>query len=472
MPSRFFSIHGHFYQPPRIDPFTEEIPEEYGADPYGNWTEKIFHECYEPNAKKGNFEKISFNFGPNLFAWMDENHPETAKEIIQQEHIVYQRTGLSNAMAHPYFHIILPLANERDKKTMVRWGIRDYEVRFGRKPLGMWLPETAVNLPTLQVFAEHGIEFVILAPWQADADNLDTTRTYKIKLEGNKEISALFFNNFLSKEMSFNPSATENADKFVEKWLLPHLQDTCGKNICLSLAAMDGELFGHHHKFRDAFLSYLLDGAVESAEIENTFPALWIKENPPQDFIKVKENTSWSCMHGIQRWMDVCGDAPSATWKKPLREFMNFLSESIDTIYESSLDDLIPDVWKLRDEYVDALLNQKKAEEIIRENAFDDLDEMEISQIETLLSAQFERLRMFSSDAWFFYDIDRIEPINALKYAAHASSLVELATGIDPSDDLTEILIKAKSEVSSVTGEMAFLGFLKKFEKVIGENWP
>ncbi|MBM3138474.1 MAG: glycoside hydrolase, partial [Chloroflexi bacterium] len=326
MHTTHFCAHGHFYQPPREDPFTGEIPQEYGAEPYNDWTERIYHECYLPNAQEGNFQKISFNFGPTLFAWLEKHYPETLRFIIEQEQLVYLRSGLSNAIAHPYFHLIMPLANERDKRTMIRWGIRDYQHRFGRDPKGMWLPETAVDLPSLAAMSEQEIEFTLLAPWQARDPNLDTTQPYKVNLGNGKDITIFFYNSFLSGQLSFNPSASENADRFVSDWLIPQRDFLLQEKDQLFLAATDGELFGHHQPYRDKFVGYLLDGAVEKKGIVHQCPAHWLRDFPVQVTTEIIENTSWSCHHGIERWRNVCGDAPTATWKKPLREFMDGLA--------------------------------------------------------------------------------------------------------------------------------------------------
>jgi len=467
MSQSHFCVHGHFYQPPRIDPFTRTIPEEFGASPYSNWTERIFHECYQPNATIGNFQKISFNIGATLFEWLDQYHPETVRAITEQEMMVFQRFGVSNAMAQPYFHLIMPLASAREKETMIRWGIQDYETHFGRRPLGMWLPETAVDLLSLEALADHGITFTILAPWQAKDPSLDTTKPWNVKLPNGKKITVFFYNVFLSGEISFNPTATENADRFVQDWLIPRSQVLSGQGDHIIMAASDGELYGHHQQSREKFLSYLLDGAVEKQGIQHEFPALWMRDHPVEEFTEIIENTSWSCHHGIERWRDLCGDAPTAIWKKPLRQFLTQLADSIDVIYESRLNNVIRDPWLLRDEYSAVLQGSENIDDLIQRHASRSLTPGQSAMAKLLVQAQFERLRMFSSDAWFFFDLDRIEPLNALKYAAHAANLVEQATGQDPSDGLISIISQARSELSGLTGEMAFLGYLKKFENLL-----
>jgi len=470
MPKTHFCVHGHFYQPPREDAFTGIIPQEFGAGPYGNWNERIYHECYLPNARAGNFQKMSFNIGPTLFSWMEEFHPETIADIAAQEQVVMQRTGFSNAMAQPYFHLIMPLASARDRDTMIRWGLREYESRFGHSPQGMWLPETAVDLPSLAALADHGITYTILAPWQAKDPNLDKNQPYRVALPTQKTITAFFYHGFLSGEISFNPSASDNADKFVKNWLIPQSKSLQKADATLILAASDGELYGHHQPYRDRFLSYLMDGAVEKAGIQHTFPALWLSEHPARQRAEILENTSWSCHHGIERWRNVCGDAPNATWKKPLRAFLNQLAEAIDSAYTAKLTGWIEDVWSLRDDYIEVILGITHVNDLIARHAAQDLTSGQIAIVKLLLEAQYERLRMFSSDAWFFYDLDRIEPLNALKYAAHATGLVERAIGHDPAYALIDIAARARSEISSLTADIMFLGFLKKFEILFDQD--
>ena len=470
MPKSHFCVHGHFYQPPREDPFTGEIPNEYGAGPYSNWTERIYNECYLPNAQVGNFQKISFNIGPTLFAWMEKNHPETVRSISDQEKLVFQRTGISNAMAQPYFHAILPLATERDKHTLILWGIEEYKKRFGHAPEGMWLPETAMDLASLEAMAAQGIRYTILAPWQAKDPGIDTTQPYRVDLTSGKEFFVFFYNAFLSGEISFNPSASENADTFVHDWLIPQMNSLKVIHEELIMVATDGELYGHHQPHRDRFLSYLLDGAAEKIDIEKQYPALWLRDHPVNQTAEVLENTSWSCHHGIERWRNVCGDAPNATWKKPVREFMNGLAEAIDAEYEAHLKDLIRNPWGLRDAYVDVLLGKITTADLITAHSAQTLTPGQQSLVRLLLKAEYDRLRMFSSDAWFFYDLDRIETLNALKFAAHAAGLVEQATGTNPAYGVIDILAQAHSEVSSLTGDVAFLGYLKKFEMKLAQE--
>lgn len=464
MPEKHFCVHGHFYQPPRVDPFTGEIPQEYGSEPYPNWTEKIYHSCYQPNAAAGNFEKISFNFGSTLTHWLEQHHPDTLQEIIRQENNAHERLGVSNGMAQPYFHAIMPLTNRRDKTTLVRWGLWDYERLFGHKPQGMWLPETAVDLESLDVLAEEGMKFTILAPWQAAKADLDITKPYRIALPSGRSIAVFFYNSFLSGEISFNPAATENANTFVQDWLLPQMAHVQREGAQFFLAASDGELYGHHQPYRDMYLAHLLDGAVDDACILRSYPAAWLRDYSLEECAEIIENTSWSCHHGIERWQDVCGDAPDATWKKPLREFLTELSQSIDTVFEEIAGSMVDDIWSLRNDYGQVVMGQSTPNDFMHEHANSRLSSQDTVLLKNLLSAQHERLRMLSSDAWFFYDLDRIEPLNALKYAAHATYLTKLACGRNVSEELLPIISRAHSQISGLHGDMAFLSYFSRFE--------
>ena len=202
MSNHAFTVHGHFYQPPREDPLTGKIPHEPGATPYLNWNERIHDHDYKPNAVLGNFERISFNVGPTLLDWMAEYDPRTVQQIVEQDRWNIERNGIGNAIAQSYNHTILPLASREDKITQVRWGIADFAHRFGHAPLGMWLPETAVDEETLQILADNKILFTILAPWQADTNLLDTSQPYQVPLKNNKSISVFFYDQDLSTRVS------------------------------------------------------------------------------------------------------------------------------------------------------------------------------------------------------------------------------------------------------------------------------
>src|SRR4030042_3138425 len=403
---RALAIHGHFYQPPREDPISGLIPAEHGASPYRNWNERIHAECYLPNAKLGNFEKISFNIGPTLLAWMNTYDPNAIRLIVAQDGANLKLHGVGNAIAQAYNHTILPLASHEDKVTQVTWGIADFEHKFGRKPIGMWLPRTAADMETLNILAEHGIEFTILAPWQAESYQLDVTEPYRVALSAGKSISVFFYHQGLSTGVSFNPGLTSNADEFVQNEILPTFlweKEQRGEPQLL-LIASDGELYGHHQHFRDRFLAHLVNGASSNAGLEKSYPAVWLKKYPPRHWVSIREGTSWSCHHGVERWRGDCGCTPGdGRWKGYLRQGFNRLASHVDRVYVDKKMGHQIDPVRLRNSYIHVMLGQLPVEELISQYAGRKLETDQVRQIRLLLEAQRERQRIFTSCGWVFY---------------------------------------------------------------------
>ncbi|MHC1784247.1 MAG: DUF3536 domain-containing protein [Anaerolineaceae bacterium] len=464
MTQKGFCIHGHFYQPPREDPLTGIIPKEEGAFPYDNWNDLVLDQCYRPNAELGNFEHISFNVGPTLFTWLEEKDPVTYRKILEQERKNVEQNGVGNALAQPYNHTILPLASRTDKITQVLWGIGDYEYRFGHKPAGMWLPETAANTETLEVLAECGIKFTILAPWQAADPQTDISKPYQVVLSGGRKVVVFFYNQNISTRISFDPAATVNADLFYKNILAPEMVN--GSNGStesrLVLAASDGELYGHHQPFRDKFLARLVSDALADRGAINTYPALWLKRNEKNDVTTIRQNTSWSCHHGVLRWSGDCACTSHSGWKEPLRTALNLVAELIDKQYLSVLDTMLDDPWELRHKYIQVLLGRISSAQLIRRNLEKGLPEEKVRQIGQLLRAQYERQRMFTSCGWFFDDFDRIEPRNNVAYAAQAVWLSQNATGANLVPSIRSLLKKVVSWRTGLNAERVFMQHLEK----------
>jgi hypothetical protein len=441
------------------------IPSEHGASPYRNWNERIHAECYLPNAQLGNFEKISFNIGPTLFSWMNNYDPAATRLIVAQDRVNLQQHGVGNAIAQSYNHTILPLATYEDKVTQVEWGIADFEYHFGRKPAGLRLPETAVDLETLNILAEHGIEFTILAPWQAEGYPLDVTEPYRVALSAGKSISVFFYHQQLSSGISFNPGLTSNADEFVRNCLVPtfiYEKEQRGEPQLL-LIASDGELYGHHQHFRDRFLAHLVNGASASAGLEKTYPALWLKQNPPRHWISIRENTSWSCHHGVERWNGDCGCTPGdGRWKGYLRQAFNRLAHQLDHVYVDVLTGYKIEAWKIRNAYIHVLLNQLSCDELIYQYAGRKLAAEQLTQIRLLLEAQRERQRIYTSCGWFFDDFSRLEPRNSVAYAAQAVRLTYLATGVNLADQFKADLHYVTSQRTGLKGDKVFQREMQK----------
>jgi len=453
-----FCVHGHFYQPPREDPLTGVIPVEPGAAPYENWNERIHAECYRPNAELGNFEKISFNIGPTLLTWMAAYDPVTYSQILDQDRRNILRWGVGNAMAQSYNHTILPLAPRRAKETQVLWGIEDFMHRFGRRPKGMWLPETAVDTETLVVLAEAGIEYTILAPWQADKTDLDTSQPYRVPLPGGRTIAIFFYNQDLSTRISFDPGSTTNADLFLSEVLVPkfHPEITLDGKPQMVLVATDGELYGHHQPFRDKFLAYLMDGALGEMNLVGSFPELWLRDFPPTRTIAIREPTSWSCHHGVLRWSGECGCTPRGTWKAPMRQAMSRISLILDEYYEKELANLVAEPWELHSQYIHVMLGQQSVEDLVQSQAGRKLNQEELWRTQLLLAAQYQRARMFTSCGWFFDDFDRIEPKNNIAYTAQAVWLTGLACRTDLSVQAMSLLKKVKSLRTGLRADQVF----------------
>lgn len=468
MTTRALCIHGHFYQPPREDPLTGTVPTEVGAAPYRNWNERIHAECYRANASLGNFERISFNVGPTLFSWMAQYDPTTYQQIVAQDRANLEQFGVGNAIAQAYNHVIMPLASSVDKRTQVAWGIADFAKRFGRQPQGMWLPETAVDLETLSIMAEQGIEFTLLAPWQADTDELDPTEPYRVNLPNGRSIVVFFYHQGLSGRVSFDPGLTSNADAFALHDL-PHQYHTAklerGEPHLL-LVATDGELYGHHQPFRDMFLAHLLKNAGPQQGIMPTYPARWLREYPPRRTIGIREHTSWSCYHGTARWSADCDCTPTGSpWKANLRTALNNVASAIDKVYVEALAPYRIDPWELRDNYVHVMLGEQPIEDLLGSATKQRLSEHEQQRLHALLEAQRERQRMFTSCGWFFEDFDRIEPKNNVAYAAQAVHLTRVASNVDLSPMATEQLRKVVSPRSGLRADQVFSSHLKRAQQ-------
>jgi alpha-amylase/alpha-mannosidase (GH57 family) len=370
---------------------------------------------------------------------MERQDPNTYLKIIEQDHCNVRRHGVGNAMAQAFNHTILPLASYRDKVTQVAWGIADFKHRFGRQPQGMWLPETAADTETLEVLAAQGIEFTILAPWQAKTDQLDPTEPYWVKLPGQRQIAVFFYERELSSKVSFDSGATINADNFARYILQPRFRDDklARGEPQLILMASDGELYGHHQHLRDHFLARLVDGASSQIDILPTYPALWLQAHPPRRSIAIRERTSWSCHHGVGRWNGSCPCTPGdGNWKAQMRYALDKLADRLDRLYQEVARQYVEDPWALRDRYIHVMLNECSLGELVGEMAGFSLNHSQQRRLGLMLEAQRERQRMFTSCGWFFDDFDRIEPKNNLAYAAQAICLAHVATGVDLEKDV------------------------------------
>ncbi len=457
-----FSVHAHFYQPPREDPLSGQIPLEAGAAPYPNWNERIHAECYRPNAELRNFEHISFNIGPTLFAWLTNYHPATARRIIEQDRLNVRRFGVGNALAQAYNHTILPLGNYNDKVTQIYWGMADFTANFGRRPQGMWLPETAVDYETLDVMAQMGLEFTILAPWQAEG-SVDATEPHLVPLADGRRMNVFFYQQELSGQVSFNPDLTVNADRFAQYELQPRFnpEKTRRGEPQMVMIASDGELYGHHQCLRDRFLARLVDGAASSLDMTPTYPARWLLDHPTQLRAAIRERTSWSCHHGVSRWTGECDCTPAdRAWKNQLWRALEHLAKDLDVQYHNAARRFVTDPYRLRQRYIHVMLGQMSIGALLAEEGASSLTSEQQNRLHLWLESQRERQRMFTSCGWFFEDFDRIEPRNNLAYAAQAARLAHQAGGDDVSSEVLAALETVASHRSGLKAIQVFKEFL------------
>ena len=417
-PQRSVVIHGHFYQPPREDPWLDQVEREPNAAPYHDWNERIDHECYRAvlAARLVNsdgtirrivntLEWISFDVGPTLLDWMKRDSPETYRGILSADRASVERLGHGNAMAMPYHHIILPLASRRDKATEVRWGIADFRRRFGREPAGMWLPETAVDDETLDVLAEQGIAFTVLAPHQV-GEAPPNGRPGQYRTEGGRTIALVPYDGSLAHDVAFGP-LVRDADLWVRRVLMAA---PTGGGPHLSAIATDGETYGHHHKFGDMALAAALHGLTQSGLVRVENFATFLARHPATDLVSLVEPSSWSCSHGIERWRSNCGcrmtGDTSQAWRAPLRAGLEWLGSELDQVFEHEGARYFADPWEARAAY--AIVG-----------APSDLPVRARELIELTRNAA----RMFTSCGWFFDDVAGLETIQVLKYAARALEL-------------------------------------------------
>ena len=477
---RFVCIHGHFYQPPRENPWLEAIEGQPSAYPYHDWNERITAESYAPNANArildaenriiaivNNYASMSFNFGPTLLSWLEEKDPEVYRAILGADaESALRFGGHGSALAQPYNHMILPLANARDRATQVAWGIADFRRRFGREPEGMWLPETAVDLDTLEDLAAAGIRFTILSPHQAShvrrvgeeewreapEGGPDPTSPYRVTLPSGKTIAVFFYDGPISRAVAFD-RLLSRGDHLAERLMGAFSADREGPQLVH--IATDGETFGHHHRHGDMALAYALRTIETPGLARVTNYGEFLERFPPVQEARIREKTSWSCAHGVERWRSDCGCHSGAhpgwnqAWRAPLREALDLLRDALAPVWEEKAGTFLAGPWKARDAYVGVILdpspeNQKR---FLREHARRELSEAERIEVWKLLEIQRHAQLMYTSCGWFFDDIGGIEARQILAYAGRALQLARETLGRDFEPLVLEPLSRAASNV-------------------------
>ena len=493
----FLTIHGHFYQPPRENPWLEAIELQDSALPFHDWNERINKECYNPNSVSkivdsrnrildvvNNYEYMSYNFGPTLLSWMEQFAPLTYERIIKADiESIAEHNGHGNAIAQVYNHIIMPLANEHDKETQIKWGIRDFEYRFGRKPEGMWLAETAVDDDTLRILEANGIKFTILSPYQADKfkkkgdkewtdvswGNIDPARSYKynIKSAPGKSIDLFFYDGAISRSVAFD-ELLKDGNKFIKR--LKEGVSDCRDFPQIVNIATDGESYGHHTKFGDMALAYVLKVKAKDEGFKITNYAEYLEKYRSDCEVEIKQASSWSCFHGVGRWKEDCGCSTGGhpgwnqKWRKPLREALDYLRDELVIIFEQEGPKYFDNVWEVRNNYIDVILdrNEMNVKKFQQENFKPDLsDEQKVHAME-LLEIQRQAMLMYTSCGWFFSEISGIETVQIMKYAARAMQLATKFSNKDLETHFLEILSEAKSNIPEHgTGKDIFERFVK-----------
>jgi Domain of unknown function (DUF3536)/Glycosyl hydrolase family 57 len=430
-------VHGHFYQPSRIDPVTGAVPPEPSAYPARDWNTRIAADCYRPNAEVGNLGRISWDLGPTLAGWMADGDADAYQGFASGDQ---GRHG----MAQPFHHSILPLATPRDRRTEVRWGLRDFEWRFGRCPTGMWLPETAVDLATLGILAAEGITHTILAPWQL-AGEPDTRQLYRVSVGGGRSMLVVPYDGGLSTAVSFDPRATEDADRFVQEQVLPRLMvgevavdDSAAP---FAVIATDGELYGHHRPFRELFLARLV-GDVDLGYDVATLGDIVVDDGRSAPVAEIVEGTSWSCHHGIERWRGPCACVPDGAWKTRLRVAFDEFAAALDEMTERVVADLpgAPDPWAARDAYVDVVIGAVDRVAFARQWLGEDVADEPRERFLAVMDSQRWRLAMYASCGWFWDVPDRVETSYAIRAASHAATTMDWLAGTTLNRDLTDDL--------------------------------
>lgn len=453
---RYICIHQHCYQPPRENPWLETIEMQDSAYPYHDWNDRINAECYAPNTASrildgrhlitkivNNYASCSFNFGPTLLSWAEAEAPEAYRAIIAADRESQQRfSGHGSAMAQAYNHMIMPLANRRDKYTQIRWGIVDFRSRFGRKPEGMWLPETAVDLESLDLMAEQGIKFTVLSPYQAHRTReigaegwrdvtggaIDPTRAYLQRLPSGRSIGIFFYDGPVSQAVAFE-RLLDSGERFASR-LMTAFSDSRDWDQLVHIAT-DGETYGHHHRYGEMALAYAIEHIQATGLAQITNYGEYLAKHPPTHEVEIYENTAWSCVHGVGRWSDDCSCSSgmhggwNQQWRKPLRAALDWLRDQVAPLYEQRAALLMKDPWKARDQYVSVILDRspESRARFLAAHAAAELTADQEVRLWKMLELMRHAMLMYTSCGWFFDDLSGIETVQVIQYAGRVVQL-------------------------------------------------
>ena len=495
MPDRYICIHGHFYQPPRENPWLEAIEVQDSAYPYHDWNERVSAECYGPNSASrildgegrirkivNNYSRISFNIGPTLLMWFEAKAPEIYRAILaadQDSRKFY--SGHGSAMAQAYNHMIMPLANGRDKETQVVWGIRDFEHRYGRKPEGMWLPETAVDLEALDILAQNGIRFTVLSPDQAwrvrpvgarnwrdtGGGRIDPSVPYRVRLRYGRWIDVFFYDGHISRGVAFE-GLLASGEKFADRLLGVFTEDREGPQLVH--IATDGETYGHHHPYGDMALAYALDYIGVNGSVKLTNYAEFLEQHAPAHEAKIFENSSWSCVHGIERWRSDCGcnsgghEGWNQKWRAPLRDALDWLRDTINSSFARKGKELFKDPWAARNDFINVILDRshENVQSFLSRNAARPLTPEQSTRALKFMELQRHLMLMYTSCGWFFDEVSGIETVQVIQYAGRAIQLAEEILDQQYETRFIQLLEKAESNIPAhKNGAVIFEKFVR-----------
>jgi len=477
---KYLCIHGHFYQPPRENPWLEAVELQDSAHPYHDWNERITAECYAPNATArrldgegrivdivNNYSRISFNFGPTLLAWMEEQAPDVMAAIVEADRLSCERfSGHGSAMAQAFNHMIHPLANRRDKVTQVVWGIRDFERHFGRKPEGMWLAECAADEESLDVLAEQGIKFTVLSPYQAaqvrrlgdehwedgSGGKIDPSRAYQVNLPSGRSLAVYFYDAHVSKAVAFE-RLLNSGEGFAHR-LMEGFDDRRDWHQLMHIAT-DGESYGHHHRHGEMGLAAALTHIESNNLARLTTYGEFLANHPPTYEAKIHEGSAWSCSHGVGRWHRDCGcnsggrPGWNQRWRQPLRDALDWLRDELIPLYEQKGAELFKDPWAARDAYISVILDrsEENVAKFLSEQGARDLNGEERLVALRLLEMQRHAMLMYTSCGWFFDELSGIETVQIIQYAGRALQLAKNLFGAKLEPGFLERLARARSNI-------------------------
>jgi alpha-amylase/alpha-mannosidase (GH57 family) len=498
--ARRLCIHGHFYQPPREDPWSGAVEPQPSAHPYPDWNARITAECYAPNAAArildgegrvartvNNYARMSFDFGPTLLAWLQAEAPDVYAAVLAADRESRERfSGHGSALAQAYNHVILPLANRRDKQTQIVWGLRDFEHRFGRPAAGMWLPETAVDLESLDLMAAHGVRFTILEPHQArrvrplppagreawapaaapapsaaehlsgwrsvGGGGIDTSRPYAVSLPSGRRLAVFFYDGPVARAVAFE-GLLSSGDRFAGR-LLACGPPEDGTADPLIHVATDGETYGHHHRHGEMALGYALHQIESNGWATLTNYGEYLASHPPAEEVEIVENTSWSCIHGVDRWREDCGcriGGPpgwNQAWRAPLRQALDELRDELGPLYEQAAGEIFDSPWQARDDSIALVLDPtpSSVDAFFARHARGAVPTGERrARALRLLETQRHAMLMYTSCGWFFDDLAGLEAVQVMRYAGRAAQLADELFGGECERGLLRRLAWARS---------------------------